>query len=187
MLPATVRMQSARACFEKLPTHMLASGCIMLELLPPFYITSCSGMAAQLLRTSSSKLVGRRSQAIAQPAEFAKLQQEICTALEVPYRRTYLSLATVTVCVHVAIQKGLTEIEVLLFIAEPGSWLEDTIFDTTQSLAVAQGASLGADSPDKDLAMFAVEGDDNEVSASVTSAELTGKLLYLEAATSSKV
>jgi len=57
----------------------------------------------------------------------------------------------------VAIQQCETaerlQIEVLLFLAEPGSWLaklEDILLDTIQIHAVAQGTSSGADSPDKD-------------------------------------
>mmetsp|Transcript_23130 Transcript_23130/g.37082 ORF Transcript_23130/g.37082 Transcript_23130/m.37082 type:complete len:201 (-) Transcript_23130:187-789(-) len=190
MSPAA-RAQSARTCFEELPLHVLAGrGRIMLEPLAPFYITSCSGMAAKLLHTSSLKLAGRRLQAIAQAAEIAKLKHATCTVLELPNQRAYLSLATETGHMHVAIQKcetaGRLQIEVLFFPAEPGSWLQDVVFDTIQSQAVVQGTS-GAHSPDKDLEMSPVEGDDDEAIAGVASTEITDKHVNLKPATSSAV
>jgi len=188
------RARSARACFQELPSHFLAGrGRMMLDPLAPFFITSCSGMAAKLLRTSSLKLAGRRLQSIAQPDEIAKLVQATCAMLEVKNRRAYLSITTETGHMHVAIQKceakGRLQIEVLLFPAEPGSWLEDVIFDTIQGQTVVQGTLAGTDSPDKDLAMspVVVESDDYEAFAGVASNELTGKLVCLKAATSSQV
>jgi len=95
MLPAATRAQSARACFEELPTHVLSNrGRITLDPVAPFYITSCSGMAAKLLRTTSFGLAGRRLHSIAQPTEVAKLEQATRAALEMPHQCTYLSLAT---------------------------------------------------------------------------------------------
>jgi len=153
----------ARACFEELPTHVVAArGRITLQPHAPFWIMSCSGMAAKLLRTSSLRLVGRRLRAFAQPAEIAKLEQ--ATRASMVPGRAYLSLATETGHVHVAIQAsesaaGDMQIEVLLFCAEQDACFEEIILDDIPS----QDTKEGKEYPDKDLAMSPVEHDDDEV------------------------
>lgn len=166
--------------------HILAArGRIVLDPVAPFCITSCSGMAAKLLSTSSSRLAGRRLRAIARPAEVAKLEQAARAALE-PHQRAYLNIATDSGHVHVVIQlcestAGHLQIEVLLFLAEQARdpCLEEIVLDNIWSQAKSSSES---DSPDnfRDLVMSQVGSDDDEVFTGLgtdwASAELIGKL-----------
>jgi len=170
----------ARKFFADQPAHAIASrGRIILEPHAPFYITSCSGMAAKLLQTSCFKLAGRRVRAIAQPAEIAKLEQATHFSL-VPRQRVYLSLATEIGHVNMDIQTckstaGRMHIEVSLFPASQDSRFEEIVLDN-----INQAKSSGSNSPDKDLAVSPVDSDDDEVFAGVgahwASAELIDKL-----------
>lgn len=178
---------AAREFFETLPTHVLsARGRIMVDQHAPFCITSCSGLAAKLLNTSSMRLSGRRLQAIVQPADIAKLEQATRATL-VPHQRAYLSIASPNQRqLHVIIQTcetmtGGQQIEVLLFPAQQeDSLFEEIVVDDIQSCARSRSGLLGSDSPDRDLALSEVGSDDDEVFAGIgtdwVSADLIGKL-----------
>ena len=177
---------AAREFFETLPTHVLsARGRIMVDQHAPFCITSCSGLAAKLLNTSSMRLSGRRLQAIVQPADIAKLEQATRATL-VPHQRAYVSIATDTGHAHVVVQMcestaGRLQIEVLLFPAQQeDSLFEEIVVDDIQSCARSRSGLLGSDSPDRDLALSEVGSDDDEVFAGIgtdwVSADLIGKL-----------
>lgn len=175
---AAARM--ARNFFAQQPAHVVAArGRIVLEPHAPFWITSCSGMAAKLLRTSWSRLTGRRVRAIAQPSEIAKLEQAAHSSL-VAHQRAYLSLATETGHVHVVIQTfestvGRMQIELLLFPAEQDSCFQGIVLDKMQN----QATSSGSNSPDKDLVVSLIDSDDEEIvglCAHLAFAELVDKL-----------
>jgi len=160
----------------ELPAHILATrGRIMLEPHAPFYISSCSSMAAKLFRTSSAKLAGRRVRAIAQPAEIAELEQ----ATRERMRSTGQLHVAVQTCKSMA---GRMQIEVLLFPAEEESYFNEIALDSIESQATLSGSyaqykdlnmsQVESDNfyaLDKDLAMSPVESDRDKVLASVGS------------------
>ncbi len=165
---------AVRAFFEALPEEVLANrGRIVCEPETPFLILQCSGCAARILGTTSSRVTGRMMRTIvADSQDRAKIEQASRASLS-PHTRCYLSIKCRTatggnapMAIHlVESTTGRLQLEALLFPTEcPPSLLTRLVIDDLSCLPQRQRSPSphrGRSSPTKDLQVEPVEFADD--------------------------